>query len=57
MRVLAAALFQHCDRLFAFLAHPGVEPANNSAERALRHAVIWRKISFGFGNKRLQRAS
>ena len=47
MRVLATALFQHCDRLFAFLAHPGVEPTNNSAERALRHAVIWRKISFG----------
>ena len=38
------------DRLSAFLIHPGVEPTNNSAERALRHAVIWRKISFG--NKR-----
>ena len=47
VRVLATALFQHCDRLFAFLVHPGVEPTNNSAERALRHAVIWRKISFG----------
>jgi transposase len=47
VRVLATALFQHCDRLFAFLAHPGVEPTNNSAERALRHAVIWRKLSFG----------
>ena len=47
VRVLATALFQHCDRLFAFLAHPGVEPTNNSAGRALRHAVIWRKISFG----------
>ena len=45
--VLATALFLHCDRLFAFLEHPGVEPTNNSAERALRHAVIWRKISFG----------
>ena len=47
VRVLATALFQHCDRLFAFLEHPGVEPTNNSAERALRHAVIWRKIMFG----------
>jgi hypothetical protein len=47
VRVLATALFQHCDRLFAFLEHPGVEPTNNSAERALRHAVIWRKGSFG----------
>jgi transposase len=47
VRVLARALFQHCDRLFAFIEHPGVEPTNNSAERALRHAVIWRKGSFG----------
>ncbi len=47
VQVLATALFQHCDRLFAFLEHPGVEPTNNSAERALRHAVIWRKGSFG----------
>jgi len=47
VRVLATALFQHCDRLFAFLEYPGVEPTNNAAERALRHAVIWRKGSFG----------
>ena len=47
VRVLATALFTHCDRLFAFIEHPGVEPTNNSAERALRHAVIWRKICFG----------
>jgi len=47
VRVLASALFQHCDRLFAFIEHPGVEPTNNSAERALRHAVIWRKSCFG----------
>jgi transposase len=24
-----------------------VEPTNNAAELALRHAVIWRKLSFG----------
>jgi len=47
VRVLATALFQHCDRLFAFIEYPGVEPTNNSAERALRHAVIWRKSCFG----------
>jgi len=47
VRVLATALFQHCDRLFAFIEYPGVEPTNNSAERTLRHAVIWRKICFG----------
>ena len=45
--VLASALFQHCDRLFAFIEYAGVEPTNNGAERALRHAVIWRKGSFG----------
>ena len=25
----------------------GVEPTNNAAERALRHAVLWRKTSHG----------
>ena len=30
-----------------FLYHEGVEPTNNAGERALRHAVIWRKLSFG----------
>ncbi len=25
----------------------GVEPRNNAAERAIRHAVIWRRTSFG----------
>ena len=24
-----------------------VEPTSNASERALRHAVIWRKLSFG----------
>ena len=47
VQVLATALYRHCERLFVFLEHPGVEPTNNSAERALRHAVIWRKGSFG----------
>jgi transposase len=31
--------------LFAFVS--GVEPTNNAAERALRHGVLWRKISHG----------
>ncbi len=47
VRNLATALFQHCGRLFTFLEHPGVEPTNNSAERALRIAVQLRKIVFG----------
>lgn len=33
--------------LWTFAMHPGVEPTNNSAERALRTAVIWRGISYG----------
>lgn len=37
----------HQPRLWAFLDHPGVEPTNNASERALRHGVIWRKLSFG----------
>ena len=33
--------------LYTFAAVAGVEPTNNAAERALRHAVCWRKTSFG----------
>lgn len=33
--------------LWTFATHQGVEPTNNSAERALRKAVIWRRISYG----------
>lgn len=40
-------LYWHRDRLWTFLDHDGLEPTNNAAERALRHAVIWRKLSFG----------
>jgi len=44
---LARALWEHNERLFTFLEHEGVEPTNNSAERALRTGVQWRKICFG----------
>jgi transposase len=44
---LARALFEHNARLFTFLEHEGVEPTNNSVERALRTGVQWRKICFG----------
>jgi transposase len=40
-------LVDHRDWLWTFLEIDGVEPTNNAAERALRHAVIWRKLSFG----------
>ncbi len=33
--------------LWTFAGSPGVEPTNNAAERALRHAVCWRKTSHG----------
>jgi transposase len=35
------------DCLWTFARVEGVEPTNNAAERALRHAVIWRRISGG----------
>lgn len=44
---LARALFEHHPHFFTFVHEKGVEPTNNVAERALRHAVQWRKISFG----------
>jgi transposase len=47
VRNLAMALFIHFERLFTFLQQEGVEPTNNVAERILRTAVQWRKISFG----------
>ena len=47
VRNLARALFVHFQRLFTFLEEEGVEPTNNVAERVLRTAVQWRKISFG----------
>jgi transposase len=40
-------LYDHRDWLWTFLEIEGVEPTNNASERALRHAVIWRKLSFG----------
>ena len=40
-------LHEHRAWLWAFLRCEGVEPTNNAGERALRHAVIWRKLSFG----------
>jgi transposase len=35
------------DHLWTFLRVRGIEPTNNAAERALRHAVLWRKSSGG----------
>jgi len=35
------------DALWLFVERAGVEPTNNTAERAVRHGVLWRKISGG----------
>ena len=40
-------LHDHRAWLWTFLEVEGIEPTNNAAERSLRHAVIWRKLSFG----------
>jgi transposase len=39
-------------KLWAFVWQEGVEPTNNAAERALRHAVLWRKGSGGTDSSR-----
>ena len=44
---MCAPLYDHRDWLWTFLDIAGVEPTNNVSERALRPAVIWRKLSFG----------
>ena len=40
-------LYAHRDWLWTFTEIKGLEPTNNTAERALRPAVIYRKLSFG----------
>lgn len=40
-------LYDHRAWLWTFIDEAEVEPTNNASERALRHAVIWRKLSFG----------
>lgn len=44
---LSRHLFDRFVQLRMFLSIPEIEPTNNEAERALRRAVIWRKLSFG----------
>lgn len=47
-RRIAKRLRKHAGNLFTFLFHPGVvTPDNNRAERAIRPAVVIRKISGG----------
>jgi transposase len=46
-RGMARNLLKLWPALWTFAAVPGVEPTNNHAERALRGAVIYRKLSLG----------
>jgi transposase len=43
----ARRLLRELDSLWVFLAHYGVDPTNNRAERALRFGVMWHKRSQG----------
>jgi transposase len=47
VRGFCKELWKHRERLWTFVEVDGVQPTNNAAEQALRHAVIWRKLSFG----------
>jgi transposase len=49
---MCSEILQHEKALWNFVKREGVEPTNNAAERALRPAVIWRKISFGSESER-----
>lgn len=40
-------LLNYFDNLWLFVYCKDVEPTNNAAERSLRHAVIWKHLSFG----------
>jgi transposase len=46
-QALCRALWGNWESLWAWQTVEGGEPTNNTAERALRPAVLWRKSSFG----------
>ena len=56
---MARNLLNAWPALWTFANHKGVEPTNNHAERALRSAVIYRKLSLGSqsegGERRIER--
>ena len=58
-RGMARNLLKAWPALWTFAAHEDVEPTNNHAERALRGAVIYRKLSLGSqsegGERRIER--
>ena len=52
---MARNLLNAWPALWTFANHKGVEPTNNHAERALRGAVIYRKLSLGSQSERGER--
>ena len=58
-RGIARNLLKVWPALWTFAEHRGIEPTNNHAERALRGAVIYRKLSLGTqsqdGERRIER--
>ena len=58
-RRFARALLKIWPALWTFADHHGIEPTNNHAERCLRSAVIYRKLSLGSqsegGERRIER--
>ena len=51
-RTFARNLLKRWPALWSFASMPGVEPTNNYAERGLRGAVIYRKLSLGSQSER-----
>jgi IS1 family transposase len=47
LQALAKEILNDWDAIVAFVAHPELPTTNNEAERALRHAVIARRIGYG----------
>ncbi len=47
LRALAREILNDWNAVVAFVNHPELPPTNNEAERALRHAVIARRIGYG----------
>ena len=58
-RRFASGLLEHETALWTFTRVAGVPATNNAAQRALRHAVLWRKTSYGtqtsHGNRLVER--
>jgi transposase len=54
-RGMARNLWKAWPALWTFATHDGVQPTNNHAERSLRGAVIYRKLSLGSQSEQRER--